>query len=224
MNAVSSASPSIFNACESGYRQFARDNCHPILGDLSERDPPVPIPNTAVKPLSPDGTARASVWESRKSPGIILKPPLNTEAFLLCRACSTVCKRPVMAAWTGVPQQCILDGERGVFRGEGDERVSRGNERGGGQRPAAPPQAFHRREASKRVVPVRGSQSRSRRVAQSAPSPRPPAAKRALDEYRGTSGERALKKLVRPSRHPIQLPLDAPPCRACARLELPCRA
>ena len=41
-----------------------------LLGDHSERDPPVPFPNTAVKPLSPDGTARASVWESRKSPGL----------------------------------------------------------------------------------------------------------------------------------------------------------
>ncbi len=38
------------------------------LGDLSERVPPVPIPNTEVKPSSPDGTARASVWESRKLP------------------------------------------------------------------------------------------------------------------------------------------------------------
>ena len=38
------------------------------LGDSSEGVPPVPIPNTAVKPLSPDGTARASVWESRKLP------------------------------------------------------------------------------------------------------------------------------------------------------------
>ena len=39
-----------------------------VSGDPSERVPPVPIPNTEVKPLSPDGTARASVWESRKSP------------------------------------------------------------------------------------------------------------------------------------------------------------
>ncbi len=39
-----------------------------VLGDLSEGDPPVPIPNTVVKPFSPDGTARASVWESRSSP------------------------------------------------------------------------------------------------------------------------------------------------------------
>ena len=44
-----------------------------FLGDLSEEDPPVPIPNTEVKLLSPDGTARATVWESRKSPGLIYK-------------------------------------------------------------------------------------------------------------------------------------------------------
>ena len=42
----------------------------PTLGDHSEGDPPVPIPNTEVKPLSPDGTARASVWERRKLPGL----------------------------------------------------------------------------------------------------------------------------------------------------------
>ena len=29
------------------------------LGDRSEGVPPVPIPNTEVKPFSPDGTARA---------------------------------------------------------------------------------------------------------------------------------------------------------------------
>ena len=40
-----------------------------VLGDLSEGDPPVPIPNTVVKPLSPDGTAQVTVWESRKLPG-----------------------------------------------------------------------------------------------------------------------------------------------------------
>jgi hypothetical protein len=39
-----------------------------VLGDCSEGDPPVPIPNTVVKPLSPDGTARAGAWESRTSP------------------------------------------------------------------------------------------------------------------------------------------------------------
>src|SRR6202140_921154 len=45
-----------------------------VLGDLSEGDPPVPIPNTEVKPFSPDCTARASVWESRKLPGLSEAP------------------------------------------------------------------------------------------------------------------------------------------------------
>src|SRR5438477_2558377 len=47
-----------------------RGSRHQILGDPSEEDPPVPIPNTEVKLLSPDGTAQATVWESRKSPGL----------------------------------------------------------------------------------------------------------------------------------------------------------
>ncbi len=37
-------------------------------GDFVERVPPVPIPNTEVKPLRADGTAREAAWESRKSP------------------------------------------------------------------------------------------------------------------------------------------------------------
>jgi hypothetical protein len=41
-------------------------------GGLGERETPVPIPNTEVKPLSVDGTARATVWESRTLPGIFL--------------------------------------------------------------------------------------------------------------------------------------------------------
>ena len=46
----------------------------PFLGDRSEEGPPVPIPNTEVKLLSPDGTAQATVWESRTSPGSLQKP------------------------------------------------------------------------------------------------------------------------------------------------------
>src|SRR3954454_16241815 len=56
--------------------------CHRFLGDLSEEDPPVPIPNTEVKLLSPDGTAQATVWESRKSPGLNHKSPVKTGLFL----------------------------------------------------------------------------------------------------------------------------------------------
>ena len=42
---------------------------HGFLGDHGEGETPVPIPNTAVKPLSADGTALATVWESRTQPG-----------------------------------------------------------------------------------------------------------------------------------------------------------
>ena len=42
-------------------------------GGPSEEETPVPIPNTAVKLLSADGTAWVTVWESRSLPGIILK-------------------------------------------------------------------------------------------------------------------------------------------------------
>ena len=41
---------------------------HTISGDNSERDPPVPIPNTEVKPLSADGTWLATARESKTSP------------------------------------------------------------------------------------------------------------------------------------------------------------
>ena len=45
-----------------------------LLGDYSEGVTPVPIPNTEVKPLSPDGTALVTVWESRTSPGLNQTP------------------------------------------------------------------------------------------------------------------------------------------------------
>src|SRR5437879_3986437 len=41
-----------------------------ISGDHSGGETPVPIPNTAVKPTSADGTALATGWESRSLPGI----------------------------------------------------------------------------------------------------------------------------------------------------------
>ena len=47
----------------------ARRAYRKISGDNSERDPPVPIPNTEVKPLSADGTWLATARESRTSPG-----------------------------------------------------------------------------------------------------------------------------------------------------------
>ena len=48
---------------------------------------PVPIPNTKVKLLEADGTARAAVWESRWLPGLykIKSTCSNTSTFLLYR-------------------------------------------------------------------------------------------------------------------------------------------
>ena len=50
-------------------------------GGNSEEGTPVPIPNTVVKLLSPDGTARASVWESRTSPGLFYKARSSERAL-----------------------------------------------------------------------------------------------------------------------------------------------
>jgi hypothetical protein len=43
-----------------------------LSGDHTWLDTPVPIPNTAVKPSSADGTARVAWWESRTLPGFFL--------------------------------------------------------------------------------------------------------------------------------------------------------
>ena len=47
-------------------------NTNKFLGDHGEGEPPVPIPNTEVKPFSADGTAWATVWESRTLPRLEL--------------------------------------------------------------------------------------------------------------------------------------------------------
>jgi hypothetical protein len=56
-------------------------------GDFVGRVTPVPIPNTEVKPAGADGTARVTVWESRKSPGLNQSPLDSHQAgfwFLAC--------------------------------------------------------------------------------------------------------------------------------------------
>ena len=45
-----------------------------FYGGHSKEDPPVPIPNTEVKLFSADGTARATVWESRSPPFLYINP------------------------------------------------------------------------------------------------------------------------------------------------------
>ena len=62
-----------------------------VLGDYSEGETPVPIPNTEVKPFSADGTAWVTVWESRTLPRIKLvsakagiKGPSEMMGFVVC--------------------------------------------------------------------------------------------------------------------------------------------
>src|SRR5579863_3209132 len=57
-----------------------------ISGDHSGGETPVPIPNTAVKPTSADGTALATGWESRSLPGISLLFSAPKGAFLYPRS------------------------------------------------------------------------------------------------------------------------------------------
>ena len=52
-------------------------------GGHRRRVTPVPIPNTEVKPSTADGTAWATVWESRSLPGIYLKSPKSKGFGLL---------------------------------------------------------------------------------------------------------------------------------------------
>ena len=66
---MSRPSPKAETIKETKFGQGENATVHRFPGDHSERVPPVPIPNTEVKPLSPDCTARAGVWESRTSPG-----------------------------------------------------------------------------------------------------------------------------------------------------------
>ena len=56
-----------------------------ISGDYGERDPPVPMPNTEVKPFSADGTWLETTWESRTLPDSTKKSLRRMSgAFSLC--------------------------------------------------------------------------------------------------------------------------------------------
>jgi hypothetical protein len=64
-------------------------------GGFSVRVTPVPISNTEVKPYCADGTAWATVWESRALPGFIFKA-LGNESFFFVHnfitSYNTTCK------------------------------------------------------------------------------------------------------------------------------------
>ena len=59
----------------------AKRKANSISGDNGERDPPVPIPNTEVKPLSADGTWLETARESRSSPDSNEGVSRMTDAF-----------------------------------------------------------------------------------------------------------------------------------------------
>ena len=56
-----------------------------ISGDYGERDPPVPMPNTEVKPFSADGTWLETTWESRTLPDSMKKglTPYGVGSFFI---------------------------------------------------------------------------------------------------------------------------------------------
>ena len=55
-----------------------------ISGDNGEMDPPVPIPNTEVKPFSADGTWLETTWESRTLPDSTKKSLRRCLGLFLC--------------------------------------------------------------------------------------------------------------------------------------------
>ncbi len=63
-----------------------------FFGGYSEEVTPVPIPNTAVKLFSADGTAWATVWESRTPPDFFLNPKSAMVSGFLGFAVGYVCK------------------------------------------------------------------------------------------------------------------------------------
>src|ERR1044071_8617847 len=63
-----------------------------VSGGYIEKAIPDPIPNSEVKLLGADGTARATVWESRTLPGYFskgLETPRGLLPFCSCKAASS---------------------------------------------------------------------------------------------------------------------------------------
>ena len=67
---------------------------HNISGDNSLRDPPVPIPNTEVKPQHADGTWLATARESRSSPDSILFGQSIGLSFFFAMRLSSLVRSP----------------------------------------------------------------------------------------------------------------------------------
>ena len=73
--------------CESAAPSFASLalRCDPqISGGVLEEATPDPIPNSEVKLLGADGTAREAVWESRTLPGLFPCQEAHAKAWAFC--------------------------------------------------------------------------------------------------------------------------------------------
>ena len=65
-----------------------------LPGGESDREPPVPIPNTEVKPVSADGTWGGIPWESRSPPGIKSRRAARLPLAALLKL-KDICERPI---------------------------------------------------------------------------------------------------------------------------------
>ena len=83
--------------CESAAPSFASLalRCDPqISGGVLEEATPDPIPNSEVKLLGADGTAREAVWESRTLPGFFSTELISKEVGSVgLWFCVPVCRR-----------------------------------------------------------------------------------------------------------------------------------
>lgn len=69
--------PSLTRLRLSNIEELRKCSGHRLAGDHSEVEIPVPIPNTVVKHLCADGTARETSWESRTLPALFEEPPVR---------------------------------------------------------------------------------------------------------------------------------------------------
>jgi hypothetical protein len=83
---------SIQRNCQEIFRPRRKTKAKRFLGGYAEGVTPVPIPNTEVKPLRADDTARVAVWESRSPPGIKQKAPHPEMVAGLLRFCNYMLK------------------------------------------------------------------------------------------------------------------------------------
>ena len=89
-----------------------------ISGDNGERDPPVPIPNTEVKPFSADGTWLETTWESRTLPDSTKKSLRRCLGLFLCASRQVLLPGRFQAnvqhcTWLGSPM-CAASGGSSV--------------------------------------------------------------------------------------------------------------